>query len=123
MGLPNRARNFVERTKLYYGKAPNSRGEGGAVSGSSSNREGDHGDGTRTGRYETAPKSQNCNAADGYPTPGERERMDQPPYQTQPNREIIAPRNRSLVLLWQIHRWFMTILQLDRRLNVLTEIL
>ena len=81
--------------KLYYGKAPNSRGEGGDGSGPSPNREGDYGDWTRTGRYETAPKLQNYNAADGYPTPGEREHMNQPLYQTQPNRETVAPRNRS----------------------------
>ena len=95
LGLPERASNSVEQTKLYYGKVLNSRGEGGDGSGPSPNREGDYGDGTRTGRYETAPKLQNYNADDGYPTPDERERMDQPPYQTQPNREIVAPRNRS----------------------------
>ena len=95
LGLPERANNSVERMKLYYGKAPNSRGEGGDGSGPSPNREGDYGDWMRTGRYETAPKLQNYNADDGYPTPGEREHMDQPPYQTQPNRETVAPRNRS----------------------------
>ena len=81
LGLPERANNSVERMKLYYGKAPNSRGEGGDGSGPSPNREGDYGDWMRTGRYETAPKLQNYNADDGYPTPGEREHMDQPPYQ------------------------------------------
>ena len=95
LGLPERANNSVERMKLYYGKAPNSRGEGGDGSGPSPNREGDYGDWMRTGRYETAPKLQNYNAADGYPTPGEREHMDQPPSQTQPNRETVAQRNRS----------------------------
>ena len=95
LGLPERASNSLKRLKFYYGKAPNSRGEGGDGSGPSPNREGDYGDWRRTGRYETAPKLQNYNAADGYSTLGERERMDQPPYQTLPNREIIAPRNRS----------------------------
>ena len=95
LGLPERASNSVEQMKLYYGKAPNSRGEGGDGSGPSLNREGDYGNWMHAGCYETALKLQNYNAANGYPTSGKQERMDQPPYQTQPNCEIIAPRNRN----------------------------